>query len=201
MKKKFINNSLKYLETKKDLTDLERKKLKYGLEGFYNLFTKLIVLITLTLILNVFKEFLLLTFIYSLLRLYGFGIHAQKSWQCWVTTLPIYLIGSLLIKYLTINQYIIFIIWIFGTLSFILFAPADTKSRPLIHKEKRLRAKFLSLVIIFILFLINWLYPNQELMNASVYALIMQSIAMNPITYKIFKAPYNNYKVYSQKTV
>ena len=40
MKKKFIENSLNYIEAKNDLSDLQKKKLKYGLEGFYNLFTK-----------------------------------------------------------------------------------------------------------------------------------------------------------------
>ena len=147
MKKKFINNSLKYLESKKTLTDLERKKLKYGLEGFYNLITKFIVLIIIAIIFNLLPELVLLTIIYGFLRLYGFGLHAKKTWQCWVTTLPIYIGGCFLIKYLTIPQVISNIVWLFGFISFALFAPADTKSRPLIHKEKRKRAKILSIII------------------------------------------------------
>ena len=82
-----------------------------------------------------------------------------------------------------------------------LFAPADTKSRPLIHKDKRIRAKILSLIIISLLYVLNLVYFNQELLNASLYALMMQSVVMNPLTYKLFKAPYNNYKVYQKTTV
>lgn len=201
MKKKFINYSLNYIESKKTLTNLEKKKLKYGLEGFYNLITKVIVLISLALIFNLIKELLLLIIIYSFLRLYGFGLHAQKTWQCWITTIPIYLGGCFLIKYISIPFNISIIIWIIGFLSFLFFAPADTKSRPLIHKEKRIRAKVLSLTIVIILILINYFYPNKELLNASIYALIMQSIAMNPLTYKLFKAPYNNYKMFTKTTV
>ena len=201
MKKKFINYSLNYIESKKTLTNLEKKKLKYGLEGFYNLITKVIVLISLALIFNLIKELLLLIIIYSFLRLYGFGLHAQKTWQCWITTIPIYIGGCFLIKYISIPFNISIIIWIIGFLSFLFFAPADTKSRPLIHKEKRIRAKVLSLTIVIILILINYFYPNKELLNASIYALIMQSIAMNPLTYKLFKAPYNNYKMFTKTTV
>ena len=79
MKKKFINYSLNYIESKKTLSSLDKKKLKYGLEGFYNLFTKVIVLVTLAIIFNLLKELLLLIAIYSLFRLYGFGLHAKKK--------------------------------------------------------------------------------------------------------------------------
>ena len=201
MKKKFINSSLKYIESKKNLTPLDKKKLKYGLEGFYNLITKVIVLIALGLILNIIKELVLLIIIYSLLRLYGFGIHASKGLFCWLTTIPTYIGGALLIKYVTIPIYIKAFIWLFGFISFLLYAPADTLSRPLIHKEKRLRAKVLSLLIVLCLFLINCFYDNKELLNASLYALIMQSIVMNPLTYKIAKAPYRNYQNYKSKMV
>ncbi len=201
MKKKFIDNSLKYIENKKELSALDKKKLKYGLEGFYNLITKFIVLSILTIILNIFKEFILLTIIYSFFRMYGFGLHAKKTWQCWLSTIPIYIGGSLFIKYFTLPTYLITIIWIIGYTSFILFAPADTKSRPLIHKEKRIRAKFLSIMIVTIFFIINLFYHNNVFLNATLYSLILQSVIMNPLTYKLFKAPYHNYKVYQKTAV
>ena len=42
----------------------------------------------------------------------------------------------------------IVVIHVFSSLSFLLFAPADTPARPLIHKEKRIRAKILSILIL-----------------------------------------------------
>ncbi len=201
MKKIFIEKALNYIKSKKILNDLEIKKLKYGLEGMYNLFTKLIVMILLALIFNLLPELILLILIYSLFRLYGFGIHAKKSWQCWLSTIPIYIGGCFLIKYIILPKKITLLIWIFGFISFLLFAPADTKSRPLIHKSKRIRAKILSLLILISIFILNYFKPNQELLNTTLYALIIQSISMNPLTYKLFKAPYNNYKMYQKTTV
>ena len=201
MKKKFINNSLKYIESKQSLTELDKKKIKYGLEGLYNLTTKFIVLIILAIIFDLMIELILLTSIYGLLRLYGFGLHAKKSWQCWITTIPIYIGGCFFIKYAILSPYITYIIWLFGLISFLLFAPADTKSRPLIHKEKRIRAKILSISIVIILFIINVFLKINIFLNATIYALTLESIIINPITYKIFNVPYNNYKTFQKNMV
>ncbi len=198
MKKAFINNSISLIATKQSLTKLQIKKLKYGLEGFYNLATKLIVLLIITITFNLLKELILLIFIYSFFRLYGFGIHAKKSWQCWLTTIPIYIGGCFFIKYQVVSPFIENTLWLLGFISFLLFAPADTKNRPLIHESKRKKAKFLSLLILIISYIINYYVNNQELLNATLYALIMESIVINPLTYKLFKAPYNNYKAYQK---
>ena len=139
LKQKFIKNAMHLIIKKRNLTILEEKKLRYGLEAFYNLITKTIVLILLAIIFDFVFELVLLTIIYSTRRLYGFGIHAKTSLQCWFTTLPIYICGCLFIKYSVLPDVLIYIIWAIGFISFLLFAPADTPARPLIHKEKRIR--------------------------------------------------------------
>ena len=106
-----------------------------------------------------------------------------------------------LIKYVNLNDYLYYSLWLFGYLSFIFFAPADTISRPLIHKDKRIKAKIFSLLIITIFFILNFYLNSQEFRNATIYALIFESIVINPLTYKVCKAPYNNYKSYQKKLV
>ena len=101
MKSSFIDHSIVMIAKNRELTKLDEKKLRYGLEGFYNLITKMIVMTILAIILDIVPEYFLLMFVYATLRLYGFGIHMKTSLQCWCTTLPIYLGGCLLIKYYT----------------------------------------------------------------------------------------------------
>ena len=201
MKRKFIKQSLNFIKSKKKITNLEEKKLLYGLEAFYNLFTKIIVLIILAIIFDCLKELILLTFIYSTLRLYGFGIHAKTSLQCWFTTLPIYIGGCLFIRYCELPIVILYILWIFSFISFILFAPADTPARPLIHKEKRIRAKILSIVILLFYLFIFIIYPNKLINNAILYGLLMECISINPLVYKLFNTPFNNYRYFQKTTV
>ena len=201
VKKNFIEKSINLIKSQKELNTLEEKKMRYGLEAFYNLITKTVVLIILAVIFNLVFELILLSLIYSTLRLYGFGLHAKTSLQCWITTLPIYLGGCLLIKYLVIPNSIAGIIWIFGFLSFLFFAPADTPARPLIHKEKRIRAKVLS-IIILIMYLVLYLYQsNTVIHNAILYALLMESISINPLIYKLTGTTFNNYKNFQKTTV
>lgn len=201
VKKNFIEKSISLIKSRRELTTIEEKKMRYGLEAFYNLITKTIVLFGLAILFNLVLELLVLTFIYSTLRLYGFGLHAKTSLQCWITTLPIYLCGCLIVKYLTIPNEIAFIIWVFGFFSFIFFAPADTPARPLIHKEKRIRAKILSIFLLMI-YLILYLYNFSNIFNnAILYALLMESIVINPLLYKITGTTFNNYKNFQKTTV
>ena len=199
VKKNFIEKSINLIKSQKELNTIEEKKIRYGLEAFYNLITKTVVLIILAVIFHLVLELFLLSLIYSTLRLYGFGLHAKTSLQCWITTLPVYLGGCLIIKYSIIPSEIASIIWVFGFLSFLLFAPADTPARPLIHKEKRIRAKILSIGIL-LGYLFIYLYNFSPILNnAILYALLMESIVINPLLYKITGTTFNNYK-YFQKT-
>lgn len=194
MKSSFIENSILTISKTRELTPLDEKKLRYGLEGFYNLFTKMIVMTILAILLDIILEYLLLILVYSTLRLYGFGIHMKTSLQCWFTTLPIYIGGCLLIKYGTFSPTISILIFVVGYLSFLFFAPADTPARPLIHKEKRIRAKILSLIILTC-YLVLFLYVDSVLIkNTILYGIILESISINPVTYKLFHTKFNNYK-------
>jgi len=201
VKFKFIESSINLIKQKKDITELEEKKLKYGLEGLYNVATKTIVFLVLAILLHIVKEYLLLIVIYSTLRMYGFGIHMKTSLQCWCTSLPLYIGGCLLIKYVMFPQYVLIGVWVFGFLSFLMFAPADTPARPLIHKNKRIRAKILSILILSIYFVFYLFSNNPIVQNLIVYGVFMESITIHPITYKLFHTSFNNYKQYDQKMV
>ena len=88
-------------------------------------------------------------------------------------------------------------IWI----SFFFFAPADTPARPLIHKEKRIRAKVLSLIIL-VMYLVLYLYQfNPVINNTILYALLMESIVINPLIYKLTGTTFNNYKYFQKNMV
>ena len=196
MKGSFIESSILLISKNRELSSIDEKKLRYGLEGFYNLITKVIVMTILAILLDVVVEYLLLIVVYASLRLYGFGIHMKTSLQCWFTTLPIYLGGCILIKYYVFSPMVSIIIFVIGYISFVLFAPADTKARPLIHKDKRIRAKILS-IIILTCYLLLFLYLDSTVMrNAILYGIIMESISINPLTYLAFHTTFNNYKNY-----
>lgn len=199
MKKRCIQKCCDFIQKYIKCDELKIKKLKYGLEALYNLFTKIIVMLILSIIFGIWKEYILLIFTYALVRRYAYGIHAKKSIICWVTTLPIYLLGSCFIKYGSISNYLLYGIWCFSFVSFILWAPADTPALPLIHLEKRKvqKIKSCTVCVAYLAFII--FFQNSTLNKAFIYSLLVQSICINPITYKLTNTPFNNYKVYYAK--
>ena len=200
LKKLVVNNAMRIIKGNyPNYAKEELEKIQYGLEAVYLSVTKIIVVIILSIVLNIFKETVLLLLFFNLLRMTAFGIHASKSWICWVTSIPTFIGIPLICKYVVFSDYILIILSIFSLISFVLFAPADTVKRPLIRKNRRRIYKLLTIIIsipyIFVMIFIN----NSFLKNTITLAMLIESVLISPLTYKLFKMPYNNYKTYKKR--
>ena len=198
MKKKILTNFMNYIKNKKkDLNSEQLEIIEYGLESIYLTITKIIIILLLAKILNIFKETILMIVFYNIIRLFSFGLHAKNSTACLITSLMLFIGGTYLSIYLNISLIIKEILSILCLILIIIYAPADTEKRPLINKKKRKRFKILSiLTTIIIIFFITYL-NNNVLTNFMVIGLIEATIMILPITYKLYKLPYNNYKNYN----
>ena len=200
MKEKFINSSLTFIMKYQECDDLKIKKLKYGLEGIYSLIVKLSVVILIALLTNNLSTTLLFLLFYAGIRTFSFGWHAKSNIACWISTITIYNIIPLLIIKITIPNIIGYIILGIALLSMVIWAPADTPKRPLIRKEQRLKAKILSILVITLYFIIYLITDIQIIKNSILYAITIQTILVNPLTYKLTNTQFNNYKYYKKRT-
>lgn len=197
MKNAIINSSMKILENNfPDYDETKLAELRYGLEGFYMLITKLVVIFGAAFVLGIFKEAIILLLLFNVLRLTGFGLHASKSWMCWISSSLVFLVCPYLCIHLSIPLYILVTTASICLIIFLLYAPADTKNRPLVNEKKRKRYKYITLVSGTIYIILLFLIKNTFLQNALVCAMIIQSVLIHPMIYKLFKLPYNNYKSY-----
>ena len=189
---------MNYIKNKKKHLNSEQLEIiEYGLESIYLTITKIIIILLLAKILNIFKETILMIVFYNIIRLFVFGLHAKNSTACLITSLMLFIGGTYLSIYLNISLIIKEILSILCLILIIIYAPADTEKRPLINKKKRKRFKILSiLTTIIIIFFITYL-DNNILSNFMVIGLIEATIMILPITYKLYKLPYNNYKNYN----
>ena len=80
------------------------------------------------------------------------------------------------------------------------YAPADTKKRPLIKKNKRIKFKILSLIIVILYFILTLFIKNNLIINSLIIGITIECILILPITYKAFHMPYKNYKNYGLST-
>lgn len=200
MKKLIINKCMELVTTyNKDLSQRDIDKIKYGLEGLYLTITKLIFIIIVSIILDIWKETLLLILIFNGIRLTAFGVHAKKSIDCLISSTLFFILFPILCIKLTIPLIVKVILFIPLTVLIGIFAPADTEKRPLINKKKRKIYKILSIIISIIYMTIAIVIKDNTLSNCFIFAIVIQIIIMLPITYKIFGVSYNNYKTYEVK--
>ena len=92
MKKKFLKYATQLIkEYYPETDDVKIEEYRYSLEGFYLTFTKMLVIIPLSIILGVFKEMIILLFFFNILREPAHGLHATKSWICLLSSLIIFI--------------------------------------------------------------------------------------------------------------
>ena len=193
MKSCFMNKSLSFLKKYNNYTDEEIEKLQYGLEGIYLTLTKLVILL-LSLILNIFKEVIILLFLFNIIRYFGFGVHASKSSDCLITSIILFIVLPFVFLNFNIPRNVELIMALLSICSFIIFAPADTFKRPFYNKKKRFIRKVLTIIVGIIYFILSYFIKNEIFSTLLLLSIVIQGIVVNPLSYMILKQPYNNYK-------
>ncbi len=197
MKKALLNKIEKAIRKQYPKYDDDKiAVIMYGIEGLYITITKTIVIFALAFFLGIFKSLLLLLLFFNGVRLFAFGMHAPNGIVCLIISTLLFIGIAYLSTLITIPSIGLFIIYGICFMLMLLFAPADTIKRPLIKKKKRVTYKILSLTITAIYFLICLFINNSLIINSITFGLIIECILINPLTYKLFKLPFNNYKTY-----
>jgi len=201
--KKVILNKIRE-EIKKQYPKYSNDKLDeimYGVEGLYLTLTKTIIIFLISLLLGCTKELIYLLLSFNFIRLFSFGMHADKSSTCLIFSSTLFIGGAFLINSLIIPKYILYILYFIILIIMCLYAPADTVKRPLINKKKRMRFKILSILVTIIYFILTILIDNNIFTNSLLIGLLISCILILPITYKAFKMPYRNYINYGLNTI
>ena len=197
MKKVFLNGCLRIIK-KNDSTISDEKldEIRYGLEGIYLTITKTIFIFALSYLLGIFREMIIMLIVFNILRTTGFGIHAKKSWQCWVSSTILFIFFPFISKYIYMPNTLKIVLGIIAIVVMVLYAPADTVKHPLVNKKKRLIWKTLTVINCIILVLISICVKDNAISNLMIFGIYSEVIVIIPLTYKIFDLPYNNYKNY-----
>ena len=199
MRSKIINSIMEQIKKYNNFDDIKLQEIKYGLETVYLTIVKTIIFIILAILLKTIKELLLFMLFYGIIRLTGFGVHAKKSLHCWISSILIFVIIPILIKYVTLNNYVIYLISIISIIILAIYAPADTPKRPLINKKKRIIYKVLTTLISLGYLITITLIKNKIIINTLLYSLLLECFLVTPFMYKLFGVSYKNYKNYKRK--
>lgn len=198
MKELFVNKSISLIKKNYSYNDIMYERIRYGLEIIYLSITKIFVILLVSYLLGMLKETIILMIFSTPLRNYSYGIHAKKSWHCYVSSIFCFvLLPKLIINY-NLSIILRITISIYALISMIIYAPADTHKRPIINTKHRKKLKYTSIIITITYIFLTILINDNYICNLIYLALLIQSTAIIPITYKIFKMSYNNYKAYQK---
>ena len=159
------------------LSDLEIKKIKFGLECFFGEITKLMMYVIIFSALSWTKYFLIATLFFCVPRAPAGGFHADTYWRCFFTTLgiltSIIILGSRVFLYwhirLVIILIILLLIWI--------YAPVDHPNKPILSLERRKRLKNASLLITLIFIGISYAIP-EKYASVATFALLCEALLL-----------------------
>ena len=193
MKNFIIDKSLLYIKKYYNYSDIKISEIKYGLEAIYLSITKFIIVSIIALILNIFKEMILFTLFYNILRIPSFGLHATKSWICLLSTTITFLGIPFICMNINLDVSIKLIICIIGIIFMYKNSPADTYKRPIVSKKRRKIYKIISIILTIIYMFLCLFIKNPFLSNCFLFSIIFQNFMISPMIYKIFGLPYNNY--------
>lgn len=198
MKDRYLKLTTSFITKYHAYDDDELDKLRYGLEGIYLSVTKLIIITLIAIIIGIIKEFILLLIFFNIIRFTGFGFHAGKSYQCLIFSTLLFIGVPVIMLYGEFSKTLLISVGMICLVPLAIYAPADTVKRPLPNKKKRKIRKF-STILITLIYIILVVHINNYSINSMlICSLILESIMVLPLTYKIFKQPYRNYTNYNQ---
>lgn len=196
MKTLFLNSCMKNIRKYfPEYDECKIDEIRYGIEGIYLSITKLIVISLISYLFNLFHEMLIMLIIFNILRMTGFGIHAKRSIDCWISSTLIFIFFPLLSKIIVIPTAVHTILAIIFLILIVKYAPADTVKHPLIKEKKRNIFKIITTINTFILLMISF-FTNNVITNLIMFGILTEIILIHPYTYYLFSLPYNNYKNY-----
>ena len=198
MRKKIISKIINYIKKHKKIDKENEEIIIYGLESIYILVTKLIIICSIALLLGIFKEFIIFLLLFNGIRAFAFGLHATKSYICLIASTASFLILPYISTFIKIPFWAKIVIGVICIGLILKNSPADTHKRPIVNPKRRKRLKIISGVVATIYVSLAF-FTNNFLSNCLLFSLLLEVIFISPLTYRIFKLPYNNYIKYREK--
>ncbi len=175
---------------------LELQKMILGLEIILINVSKLCLVFILAYLLGVFTQTALAVFAFAFLRHAAFGLHAEHSLMCNLSSILMFIVVPYFFHDLIITNHMVLFIFTCITILFYKYAPADTESRPVLGKKNRRRLKYKAMASCILLGFFALVIGNNEIKFLFTLSATYETISILPITYKLFKRSWNNYEQY-----
>lgn len=183
-----------------EFTDEKAEEINYGLQLLIGELPKTFIFILISILLGVFKEFLITIIVIFPYRAFSGGFHLKTHLGCILGTSMFYCGIAYISKFslfsYNIKYVLTILIWIFGILMCRLYAPADTENVPILRKKERKTKRILSYIVLTITLIIGVVIKNNTISNIIILGMLVQSIMISKLAYRITNNKYG-YEVYN----
>ncbi len=193
------------IKIKKEIPDIDDERLEiidYGLKMIIGEVPKLIIMLLIAYLLGVLPLTLLSYIILLPYGMFAGGAHSKSHIGCIIATPTIYCGGVILsqnlIQEVSFDRYLILgVVWVFGIIMCLIYAPADTENVPILRKKERSFKKIMACVMLTISLTVAIFLNNIVIGNILIFGCLIRSIMMTRPIYKIFDNKYGH-EVYGE---
>ena len=152
--------------TNPQFTEIELKKMEYGLICAFSDGTKFIAYFIIFYLLNFQQYFIIAAIFFCSIKLFSGGYHAETYWGCFFMSFTTFLAIILPGKYLVNNTIIVGILLIISIALVVVFAPVDNINKRIKSVNRRKKLKYYSIIITALLSGLCYLLPQRFLITA-----------------------------------
>ena len=164
--------------------------IRYGIKVFLINAYKIPIIFIIAYMLGIFKYTIISYACFGALRTFAGGIHAERWFACILSSMIVIYSPVYLSIYLNKSHNIILFII---TLTIIaLYAPADTKKKPIQSYRLKADLKSDSILTVMTIFVASIFLPK-NISSIMVISIFIESLLVLPITYKIFRKECSSY--------
>lgn len=187
-----------------DIDDERAEVILYGLQLVVGEVPKIILLFAVAILLKIGW---LVIFAYATMLPYKIvagGFHLKTNLGCMIGTFVVYFGNVLISKYIVLfteTKYLLTLFTlIFSIIMICLYAPADTINLPILRQKERKTKKVLSYIFAIITLIASLLVQNSTLSNILLFNVLIETICISKLAYRITKNEYG-YKTYLKQEV
>lgn len=158
-------------------TELEKEKIRFGIQLIFNDLWKVLIIYIIALVLNCFIPTLVTHIAFILLRQVCFGFHFQNSWICLISSIVSLPVALYLVDRINLDSEYKFLIGILTSLILLIIAPIGTKKRPVFNQKHRIYLRKKLIIRLFILWL-TILFLKENYQTFIMYAILLITISV-----------------------
>jgi accessory gene regulator B len=162
-----------------DLSELDIKKIQFGLECILGEGSKILIYSIIFSIFHFMKYFFVALLFFSTIRVIAGGYHARTYWRCFFTSFLIFTVILVIGVYVYINFWMRILMGFISVILMYLYAPVDHPNKPILSVERRKKFKRLS-IYITILFSMASFCLSQPYPVIAITSIFIEALSLLP---------------------